>query len=82
VAISVSLFAASAVAALLHSLGVGGTPARPFEWWDFLAIAIPAVAGALSGYAAQRDYTRRAERSRLFAGFLDRALDRRSPPET
>jgi Protein of unknown function (DUF4231) len=76
VAISVSLFAASAVAALLHSLGAGGTPARPFEWWDFLAIAIPAVAGALSGYAAQRDYTRHAERSRLFAGFLDRALDR------
>jgi hypothetical protein len=41
-----------------------------------LAIAIPAVAGALSGYAAQRDYARHAERSRLFAGFLDRALDR------
>jgi hypothetical protein len=76
VALSVSLFGASAVAALLHSLGVGGTPARPFEWWDFLAIAIPAVAGALSGYAAQRDYTRHAERSRLFAGLLDRALDR------
>lgn len=76
VAISVGLFAASAVAALLHSLGVGGTPARPFKWWDFLAIAIPAVAGALSGYAAQRDYSRHAERSRLFAGFLDRALDR------
>jgi hypothetical protein len=35
-----------------------------------------AVAGALSGYAAQRDYTRHAERSQLFAGFLDRALDR------
>jgi hypothetical protein len=73
---SVGLFAVSTAAALLHSLGAGGTPARPFKWWDFLAIAIPAVAGALSGYAAQRDYTRHAERSRLFAGFLDRALDR------
>jgi hypothetical protein len=75
-AASVSLFAVSTVAALLHSLGAGGTPARPFKWWDFLAIAIPAVAGALSGYAAQRDYSRHAERSRLFAGFLDRAMDR------
>jgi Protein of unknown function (DUF4231) len=75
-AVSVSLFAVSTAAALLHSLGAGGTPARPFKWWDFLAIAIPAMAGALSGYAAQRDYARHAERSRLFAGFLDRALDR------
>jgi len=75
-ATSVGLFTASAAAALLHSLGVGGTAARPFKWWDFLAIAIPAVAGALSGYAAQRDYSRHAERSRLFARFLDRALDR------
>jgi Protein of unknown function (DUF4231) len=75
-AVSVSLFAASAAAALLHSLGAAGTPARPFKSWDFLAIAIPAVAGALSGYAAQRDYTRHAERSRLFAQLLDSALDR------
>ncbi|HLK00681.1 MAG TPA: DUF4231 domain-containing protein [Streptosporangiaceae bacterium] len=75
-AVSVGLFMASAGAALLHSLGAGNNPARPFRWWDFLAIAIPAVAGALSGYAAQRDYARHAERSRLFAGFLDRAMDR------
>jgi Protein of unknown function (DUF4231) len=72
---SVLLFGVSTVAALLHSLGVGGTAARPFRWWDFLAIAIPAVAGALSGYAAQRDFTRHAERSRLFAASLDRALE-------
>lgn len=74
--ISVFLFSVSTAAALLHSLGIVGTAARPFKWWDFLAIAIPAVAGSLSGYAAQRDYTRHAERSRLFAAFLDRALDR------
>jgi len=75
-ALSVGLFSVSAVAALLHSLGAGGTAARPFKWWDFLAIVIPALAGALSGYAAQRDYTRHAERSRLFGAFLDRALER------
>ena len=72
---SVGLFGISTVAALLHSLGVGGTAARPFKWWDFLAIAIPAVAGALSGYAAQHDYIRHAERSRLFAASLGRALE-------
>jgi hypothetical protein len=75
-ALSVGLFSVSTVAALLHSLGAGGTAARPFKWWDFLAIVIPALAGALSGYAAQRDYSRHAERSRLFGGFLDRALER------
>ena len=73
--VSVILFGISTVAALLHSLGVGGTAARPFKMWDFLAIAIPAVAGALSGYGAQRDYTRHAERSRLFAAALDRAFE-------
>lgn len=72
---SVSLFGLSTIFALLHSLGAGGTAARPFKWWDFLAIAIPAVAGALSGYAAQRDYTRHAERSRLFAASLGRAFE-------
>jgi cellulose biosynthesis protein BcsQ len=72
---SVFLFGMSTIFALLHSLGAGGTAARPFKWWDFLAIAIPAVAGALSGYAAQRDYIRHAERSRLFAASLDLALE-------
>lgn len=75
-AVSVSLFAVSTAAALLHSLGAGGTSTRPFKWWDFLAIAIPALAGAVSGYAAQRDYTRHAERSRQFARQLDGSLNR------
>jgi hypothetical protein len=73
--VSATLFGISTVAALLHSLGAGGTATRPFKWWDFLAIAIPAVAGALSGYVAQRDFTRHAERSRLFAASLGRALE-------
>jgi cellulose biosynthesis protein BcsQ len=72
---SVLLFAVSSVAALLHSLDVGGIATGPFRLWDFLAIILPAVAGAFSGYGAQRDYGRRAERARLFAASLDRALD-------
>lgn len=70
-AAAIGLFTLSALAALLHSLGVGSTPTQPFKWWDFLAIAIPAVAGALGSYGAHRDYMRHAERSRLFASVLD-----------
>jgi hypothetical protein len=73
---AVGLFVLSAVAALLHSLGVAGTASRPFKWWDFLAIAIPGIAAALGGYGAQRDYMRHAERSRLFASTLDGAAER------
>jgi hypothetical protein len=75
-AAAVGLFSLSALAALLHSLGAGSTPAQPFKWWDFLAIVIPAVAGALGGYGAQRDYIRHAERSKLFASALESASDR------
>jgi len=73
-AASVGLFSLSAAAALLHSVGAGSGSARLFRWWDFLAIAVPAAAGALSGYAAQRDYIRHAERSKHFASTLERAL--------
>jgi hypothetical protein len=66
---AVCLFTLSAVAALLHSAGVGG----PNEFWAFLSILVPAVGAALSGYAAQRDYARHAERSKLFAVTLDQA---------
>jgi SMODS and SLOG-associating 2TM effector domain 3 len=74
-AASIGLFSLSAAAALLHSVGAGSGSARLFRWWDFLAIAVPAAAGALSGYAAQRDYIRHAERSKHFASTLERALD-------
>lgn len=75
-ALAIGLFTLSALAALLHSLGVGSTPTQPFKWWDFLAIAIPAVAGALGSYGAHRDYMRHAERSRLFATVLDDGIAR------
>jgi hypothetical protein len=73
---AIGLFGLSAGAALLHSLNVAGTAAHPFKWWDFLAIAIPGIAAALGGYAAQRDYMRHAERSRLFAATLGSAAER------
>lgn len=60
---AVSLFTLSAVAALLHSAGIG----QPHSFWAFLSIIVPAVGAALSGYAAQRDYARHAERSKVFA---------------
>ena len=70
-ATAIGLFGLSALAALLHSLAVGSTKSQPFKWWDLLAIAVPAVAAALGGYGAQRDYLRHAERSKLFASVLD-----------
>lgn len=66
---AVGLFTLSAVAALLHSAGIG----QPHSFWAFLSIIVPAVGAALSGYAAQRDYARHAERSKLFAVTLDQA---------
>jgi hypothetical protein len=80
-AAAIGLFGLSALAALLHSLGVLSTVTErgvtePFKWWDFLAIAIPGVAAALGGYGAQRDYLRHAERSKLFASTLESAADR------
>jgi hypothetical protein len=73
---AVGLFTLSAVAALLHSLHVGSAHGHLLEWWEFLAIAIPASAGALGSYAAQRDYLRHAERSKVFVSVLDEATDR------
>jgi SMODS and SLOG-associating 2TM effector domain 3 len=70
-AAAIGLFGLSALVALLHSLGVGSTESQPFEWWDLLAIGIPAIAAALGAYGAQRDYLRHAERSKLFASVLD-----------
>jgi hypothetical protein len=66
------LFMVSVVAALLHSLGVGPEIVRPATPWDYLSIIIPAIAAAISGYAAQRNYERRSEReSRLAVLLMD-----------
>jgi len=70
-AAAIGLFGVSALAALLHSLHAPSTRS-----WEFLAIVIPGVAAALGAYAAQRDYLRHAERSKLFASTLESAADR------
>jgi hypothetical protein len=66
---AVGLFAVSAVAALLHSLGKG-PEIRHSTLWDYLSIVIPSIGAAISGYAAQRDYMRHSERSLRFAAHL------------
>ena len=51
------------VAALLHSWHPFGT-GRLLNWLTFLAIAVPAVAAAVIGYGAQREFGQLADRSR------------------
>jgi SMODS and SLOG-associating 2TM effector domain 1 len=71
--VAVALFAVSAIAALLHSLGAGPVITPPDTLWGYLSIVIPAIGAATSGYAAQRDYTRHSERSRQVTGNLKEA---------
>ena len=62
--LAATLFGVSAVAALFHSMSLFTSRSGP-DVWGYLSIVIPAVGGALSGYGAQREYARLAERSRL-----------------
>jgi hypothetical protein len=72
--VAVGLFGVSAVVALLHST-------HSLEWhsgpdvWAYLSIIIPALGAALSGYGAQREYARLAERSRLMVSRLKEAKE-------
>jgi hypothetical protein len=63
---SYALLFATLVTAGLHAFGVGGgESAESFTWgrlWIFLAITLPAVAGALSGIQALGQYQRNSER--------------------
>ena len=64
---AIALFAVSAVAALLHSLGVGPELVRPATPWDYLSIVVPAIGAAIIGYAAKREYESQSERKRRLA---------------
>lgn len=68
--LTVGLFALSLLAALLHALGIFPQDSVP---WAFISIVTPAAAAALSGYVGQREYLRRAIRSRQTAEALTRA---------
>ena len=80
--LAVSLFIMSAGAALLHSLGTGADLLRPYKFWDFCSIVIPAMGAALSGYGAQRDYARHAERSRGVVASLTEAAEQLQASES
>ena len=50
-----------------------GTPSRTSG--GYLSVVIPAIGAALSGYGAQREYARLAERSRLMVSRLTEARE-------
>jgi hypothetical protein len=66
---SLAIFGATLVAAVLH-LG-SGRIGLTVSWWEgtliLLSIGLPALAGALRGIGAQREYMRNADRSRNMA---------------
>jgi len=62
--LAAGLFGVSALAALFHSMNILVERSGP-DVWGYLSIIIPAIGAALSGYGAQREYARLAERSRL-----------------
>jgi len=72
--LAVTLFAVSALVALLHSMHLLEGNSEP-DVWGFLSVVIPAIGAALSGYGAQREYARLAERSRLMVSRLREAKD-------
>jgi hypothetical protein len=86
------LFGLTLVAALLHSAGVGGHGAPggaetlavfpTAKVLTFLAIALPALGGALGGIRAQQEFVRQAERFGMMARHLEAAADRmRAAPD-
>ena len=70
--VAAGLFAVSAVVALIHSTHTFDWHSEP-DVWAYLSIVIPALGAALSGYGAQREYARLAERSRLMVCRLKEA---------
>jgi hypothetical protein len=71
------LFAITLLAAVLHSLGIGGHGSAGTPGWanalTFLAIALPALGAALGGIRAEREYLRQSERFGRMAQNLEDA---------
>lgn len=72
--LAVTLFAVSALVALFHSMNLLQSPSEP-DVWGYLSVVIPAIGAAVSGYSAQREYARLAERSRLMVTRLNAVKD-------
>jgi hypothetical protein len=70
--LAITLFGISALVAFLHSMNLLSSPTNP-DIWGYLSVIIPAIGAALSGYGAQREYARLAERSRLMVARLNEA---------
>jgi hypothetical protein len=70
---SIGLFLVSIVAALVHSVEPAEPDAPPGSI-AFVSLIVPAIAAALSGYSAQRDYLRIAIRSAGMARNLEAGL--------
>lgn len=70
--LAIGLFAVSAIVALFHSIHLREPHAGV---WGYLGVIIPAMGAAASGYGAQRQYARLAERSRLMVSRLYEARD-------
>lgn len=74
------LFAATLVGAGVHALDFGGPESHEgFGWSNLvivLSIGLPAVAGTLGAFHAQREYERNSERSRGMVRRLEAAKER------
>jgi hypothetical protein len=82
VPITVGLFVLSLVAAIMHSLDLFVFEGMP-AYWSYVSIIAPTAAAAVSGYVGQREYVRRARRSRQAADTLRAArssVDRAADP--
>ncbi|MDP6454930.1 MAG: hypothetical protein QF898_16625 [SAR202 cluster bacterium] len=75
-----ALFGATLLTAVLHALEFGGHDDHSaFSIANilvFLALTLPALAGALSGVRAQREYERNAERFKSMVPYLQAIADR------
>lgn len=82
VPITVGLFVLSLAAAIMHSLDLFVFEGMP-AYWSYVSIIAPTAAAAVSGYVGQREYVRRARRSRQAADTLRAArssVDRAADP--
>ena len=75
------LFGITAVAAVLHMLGVGGHGAHESHWATLLvvlSISVPAIGAAVHGIGAQRQFRRHSQRYSRMAGLLARLREEMS----
>jgi O-antigen/teichoic acid export membrane protein len=70
--VGLGLFLLSLLAAVLHAVDARRDETAP-EYWAYVSIVVPALAAAITGYAAQREHLRAAKRADKTARDLERA---------